>query len=150
MAQNLDGSPKNLRLKAAIAVQGVLRLFRLAVDYFDGDLESVVVYLAIVSANANRFTRGPERARYADAVYPPVEARLPVSRRAVAASVGLPRETVRRKSAELIDKGHVVQVRGGLLAVSPVLEHGRNREFALEALKVFERVANEVRQSDVL
>ena len=150
MTQGSGAAPKNLRLKAAIVIQGVLRLFRLPVDHFDGDLDCFVVYLAIVAANASRFTRGPERALYADAAYPPLEDRLPVSRRAVAASVVLPRETVRRKTAELIEKGHVIQVRGGLLAAAPVLEHDHNREFVLEAVKVFERVASELRQSDEL
>jgi hypothetical protein len=150
LTQHSKPAPKNLRLKGANVIEGVLRLFRLPIEYFDGDLESFVVYLAIVAANFSRFRRGPERLLYADENYPPAEERLPVSRRAVAESVGFPRETVRRKIAELIDKGHVIQVRGGLVAVPPVLEQGRNREMVLDAIKVFERVATELRQSDAL
>jgi hypothetical protein len=150
LTQDVQTLPRNLRLKGAIVCEGMLRLFRLPTDYFDGDLESFVVYFAIIAANFSRFRRGAHRALYAGELDPPKEERLPVSRRAVAESVGLPRETVRRKISELIDKGHVIQVPGGMLAVAPALEHARNRELVLDAIKVFERVATELRQSDAL
>ncbi len=71
-----------------------------------------------------------------------------MSRRAIAASVGLPRETVRRKLIELVEKGHLQEVRGGLRAVAPVLEHADNLKIVMGAIRMFERTAGELRASD--
>ncbi len=138
--------PKNFRLKGLIVCEALLRLCRLITDHFDCDIECFECYLAVVSANVGRLMRSP--GPIDDARPPSDEERLPVSRRAIAASVGLPRETVRRKVMELVEKGHLVEVRGGLKAVAPVIEHADNLQILLGALRTFERTAAELKASD--
>ncbi len=138
--------PKNLRLKGLIVCEALSRLCRLITDNFDCDVDCFACYLAVISANLGRLTRDP--GSFSDDQPPPEDARLPVSRRAIAASVGLPRETVRRKVIELVQKGHLVEVRGGLRAVAPVLEHANNLKIVLGAIRTFERTATELRASD--
>ena len=138
--------PRNLRLKGLIVCEALLRICRLVTDHFDCDVECFECYLAVVSANLGRMMRSPDPID--DARPPPDEDRLPVSRRAIAASVGLPRETVRRKVMELIDKGHLIEVRGGLKAVAPVLEHADNLQIVLGAIRAFERAVAELKTSD--
>lgn len=138
--------PKNIRIKGLIVCEALLRLCRLITDHFDCDIECFVCYLAVVSANLGRMMRSQDLV--SDDAPPPDEDRLPVSRRAIAASVGLPRETVRRKVIELIEKGHLVEVRGGLKAVAPVLEHADNLQIVLGAIRSFERAVAELRASD--
>ncbi len=136
--------PDNLRYKGLIVCEALSRLCRLITDNFDCDLECFACYLAVISANLGRYARAPEALDGP----PPAEQRLPVSRRAIAASVGLPRETVRRKLIELVEKGHLQEVRGGLRAVAPVLEHADNLRIVLGAIRTFERAAGDLRASD--
>ena len=136
--------PDNLRYKGLIVCEALSRLCRLITDNFDCDLECFACYLAVISANLGRYARAPGALDGP----PPAEQRLPVSRRAIAASVGLPRETVRRKLIELVEKGHLQEVRGGLRAVAPVLEHADNLRIVLGAIRTFERAAGELRASD--
>ena len=140
--------PRHLRLKGALACDSLLRLFRLAADAGDGDLESFVIYLAVISAGVGRVLRDPAlRRTYADEPLPD-GLRQAVSRRAVAESVGLPRETVRRKIAALIASGHLVEQDGGVAAVGPVLEMRQNRPFVLSVIKELERAAAELDRCD--
>lgn len=143
---NAAAMPKNLRLKGLIVCEAMLRLCRLMIDHFDCDLECFLCYMAVVSANLGRLMRDPSS--FSDDEPPSEDDRWPVSRRAIAASVGLPRETVRRKVMELVEKGHLVEVRGGLRAVAPALEHGDNLQIVLGAIRTFERTAAELRVSD--
>jgi hypothetical protein len=141
--------PRNFRLKGIVLCDAILRLCRLASDHYGPDLERFLVYLAVISAGASRFQRDPEmRARYADQEPLPEGYRTPVSRRAIAESVGLPRETVRRKIAALIADGHLVEVGNLVMARTPVVEQGRNLEFLVAALKAFEWASAELSRAE--
>ena len=131
---------KNRNVRALIATESLLRILRLAVDNHDGDLESFAVYLAVVTAGSGRVLRDPELlARYGDSEAFPEEERQGVSRRAIAESLGLPRETVRRKIAKLIERGIVFEEDGMVKARSPVIGSDRSRTFVQGAVKEFER-----------
>jgi len=144
-----SSTPRNLRLKGAVVCDSMLRLLRLATDAGDGDLEAYMVYLAVVSAGVGRLVRDPVmRKRYADQTPVPDDLRPTISRRAIAESVGLPRETVRRKIAALIEAGHLAARRGGVVIVGPALERRRNLQFVLESIREFERVSAELVRSD--
>lgn len=143
------GLPTNYRLKGLLAAESVLRLMRLATDAGEGDLEGYVIYLAVVCAGIDRIQRDPELAGQFSAEVPvPEEMRTPVSRRAIAESLGLPRETVRRKIASLIAQGHLLEREGGVVAVGPVLERRDNMAFAMGAVRELERAAGELRRAD--
>jgi biotin operon repressor len=64
------------------------------------------------------------REQYADVrATPPAESARPMSRQSVAESLGLSRETVRRKIAALIERGCLIEdVRGGVIASRGVLD----------------------------
>ena len=133
-------SEKNLNVRALIATEAFLRVLRLAVDNQQGDLESFAVYLAVVTAGSGRVLRDPELlVRYADAQPFPEEQRLGVSRRAIAESLGLPRETVRRKIAKLIASGDVFEEDGLVKARSPVIGRHGSRAFTFGVIREFER-----------
>jgi len=147
--QPVVDAPRNIRLKGIVVCDGLLRLCRLATDIYGKDFDRFVVYLAVISAGASHFQRDPRlRALYADDEALPSEMRPGISRRAIADSVGLPRETVRRKIAALIADGHVVEEEGLVKARAPAVEQGRNLEFLLAALNVFGRTAAELRRAD--
>ncbi|MEO6341211.1 MAG: hypothetical protein ABIO39_14305 [Caulobacteraceae bacterium] len=120
----------------------MLRILRLAVGEKHNDLESFAVYLAVISAGSGRILRDPEMmAVYADDLALPEQERLGVSRRAIAESLGMPRETVRRKIAKLIAGGFVFEQDGLIKAKSPVLDRPGARDFATAMTREFERAA---------
>jgi hypothetical protein len=100
-----------------------LRLLRLVVDIF-GDIQAGIVARSIVSANtAHLDALMGEGWRYAGLDQPPPdEIRRPVSVSAIARSLGVPYETVRRQVRRLIEAGVCVRVGGGLIVPMAVLE----------------------------
>lgn len=87
----------------------LLRLLRVAREAFGGDLEKLFIILVV----AVRTAEHPDFANYAPEQL--ISGELPVfpslgtNVRSVAASIGAPRETVRRKVAELVDAGWLVR-----------------------------------------
>ena len=142
MEQGEGQGEKNLNFRSLIATDALLRILRLAVGQGRNDLESLAVYLAVVRAGSGRILRDPElMAVDADGQALPEDQRLGVSRRAIAESLGLPRETVRRKIAKLIDRGLVFEQDGLVKARSPVLDRPIARDFAMAMAREFERAA---------
>ncbi len=132
------------RRKALIACQGLARILHKAVDCYDGDLESFAIYLSVVCASLSAAHRDPDvLALPADAGPLPDSYHRPVSRRAIAASTGLPRETVRRKIAQLVAAGRLTEEPQGVRTQSGVLGLQRNAEFAVVLIREIERSALE-------
>lgn len=105
----VDPIPRIARAGAFAAGELMLDLFRLATEHYRMDIEAVWILVAIgVETSgpwildpvlADKYMCLPERI--------PDEMRGAVSRRRVAERTGLPRETVRRRIAELMDRGYV-------------------------------------------
>lgn len=129
-----------MNLRALIAAESLLRIMRLAVEHREGNLESLAVYLAVITAGSGRLLRDAElQTRYGDNEPFPEEERAGISRRAIAESLGLPRETVRRKIARLIERDLVIEQDGLVRARSPVLGRPNAREFVTGMIREFER-----------
>lgn len=132
-----------LRKKAVPACEILLRLIRTvtATQREDlADLETSVIYIAVACASVSGAMRDPAVRDLLDAGEPlPDDRRQPVSRRAIAESTGLPRETVRRKIAVLIEKGFLVETGGGVCTPPDPLNQHRNLEFVRELIHELER-----------
>jgi hypothetical protein len=87
----------------------LLDLMTLSRGYCDGDIDKFLILLVI----AVRTVEHREFAAYSQAQLlsgeVPVFPTLGTNARSIAASIGIPNETVRRKVTELIDKGWVVR-----------------------------------------
>lgn len=94
-----------------------------------GDILALLIHVAIVQANLGYIDNDPElRERWGDLDNaPPDEACHPVSALAVAASLNLPRETVRRKIRAQIDAGFCAVRGGGVYAPFVVRDRPENR-----------------------
>ena len=97
---------------------------------FDNDYEAALIFLVITTHNTqnlmlNQNTRR-SYASLADDV--PLELMDPISRQAIARSTNLPRETVRRKVARLIERGFVAEVAKGLIVPPSVKDIPLYRE----------------------
>ena len=105
------------RLIAHSLAEFILRCAETVGASFDHDYEMILLFLTVSTRNAHNVMNDPElRKRYASYRDPiPVSLYTPISRLALSRSTGLPRETVRRKVAKMIEMGAIVEdERGGL------------------------------------
>ncbi len=98
--------PKDTRPRAFAAVELFLDTLHIARSVIDLDLESVVIYFCVSEASMRPLVLGadvPPSVR--QAALPPEEYRGSISRLLIADRTGLPRETVRRKTNQLVKAG---------------------------------------------
>jgi hypothetical protein len=107
-ALGFDGAP--VRLVNRLLSEYYLRLIELMMRRL-GDPISALVVLGLARANMAALS---DEARAAPGLLPET-ARQPVRRSALAAQLGLPAETVRRRLMELEQKGYYRPTRGGLM-----------------------------------
>lgn len=119
------------RARAVQAVEILLRVLRKAMDCFaDDDIETILVFLTVAAASAGRHLRDPDLLEALSGDPLPDHLHQPISGRAVAASTGLPRETVRRRLDTLVAQGRLARDGRGVRTLSDTLTQRRNREFA--------------------
>jgi hypothetical protein len=91
---------------------------------FNYDYESMMICLVIANSNIQHIVNVPEKYQpftSLEVIIPP-ELQRPVPRSAVTRATGLPRETVRRKVAAMIDAGLLTtDTRGGLRLTGGIL-----------------------------
>jgi hypothetical protein len=111
------------RLVNAFSVEFVVRYMHEAANLFDADYECAIIFLAVLEANGRQNIRQPWFAEdFGDVrLSVPVEMVRPISRQAIAESLNIPRETVRRKVAYLIERGLLSEVRGGIITARGVI-----------------------------
>lgn len=127
MKKTVRGQPYS-RLIAYSVAEFILRCAEISGVHFNHDYEMVILFLAISTRNTQNVMADPElRKRYASYSEPiPVSLYTPISRLALSRSTGLPRETVRRKVAKMIELGVVVEDERGGLRVPPDLNEEDN------------------------
>lgn len=103
------------RAAIQLASDYLLRAVGAANRHLDGDLTRGAVFMGVIQANVRLIAPGVA----ADG--PDAQNLRPVSGGALAAMLGIPAETVRRKVKTLIDEGYLVRVRGGLTVPAEVL-----------------------------
>ena len=137
------------RRKTVAASEGLLRVLRKAVECYGDDLDCFVIYLAVAMASTGWTQRRPDLlAGLPSSGTLPDELHRPVSRRAIAASTGLPRESVRRKIAQLVEMGFLVEEPRGVRTRSGVILERSNTEFANTLIREMERSAAELARLD--
>ncbi len=122
--------PPNVRAVARVASDFFLRTMDGMVRDAQGDLIRAIVFTAMWSANVRHITRSPANGEYSgrDAIAPDA-LRLPVSVTALASSLRIPYETVRRHVRRLHEQGTCVHVgRAGYIV--PAAVHGQASRIA--------------------
>ncbi len=118
------GEPGAARLVNAFTVEFVVRYMREAGQLFENDYEAAMIFLSVLETNGRQNVRTAWfREQYSDVRKSlPAELARPVSRQAIAQSLGLSRETVRRKIAAMIRKGFLEKDdRGGVITTRGVI-----------------------------
>ena len=151
MPQPIDKQPEITqarRVKATLACMSLLRVMHDAVEYYEGDLEAFVIYMAVACASIGGAMRDPGAALGVHNGLPAERHYRPISRRAIAASTGLPRETVRRKISQMVERGYLVEEPRGVRTRPGVLMERRNSEFTAALIKEIERSSAELARID--
>ncbi|MGE0045267.1 MAG: hypothetical protein AB7J28_13845 [Hyphomonadaceae bacterium] len=119
-----DLLPPHVRPLSYAGTELLLDLVYLARKYFPVDLESLLVIACVNEATMRPFVRDPETPpEILHAAKPPEEVRGSISRRMIADKLGLPRETVRRKIAELASVGILTVDENDAVRVMQALDH---------------------------
>jgi hypothetical protein len=141
-ADEADRIAEGFRLQAFTAAEAFLRMVRSAAEHY-GDLDTATVYIAVVTAGLAGATRDPEVIeRYAGNAPIPDAYFRAVSRRAIAESTGLARETTRRKVARLVEQGRLIEdTRGAVRGRFNLLSDSANLAFARSLVQEFRRTA---------
>lgn len=106
------------RAVAHFVAEFILRCAETVSAAYDHDYEAAILFMTISNRNSEKVMSDPAlRQQYGSytTTIPPEHVLL-INRMALARATGLPRETVRRKVARLIEKGWVVELKGGLRA----------------------------------
>jgi hypothetical protein len=107
---------RSSRVIAHFVVEFILRSAESVAASFDYDYEEALIFLTISNRNSEKAMNDAKLRElygsYTSTI--PDEHVLVISRLALARATGLPRETVRRKVAKLIQRGLVVELKGGL------------------------------------
>lgn len=111
------------RVAVRMAIGAILRAVEVVNREYRGDVTAALVFAAVLEANVGHLASSPEStAQLATlARLPPDEMRRPVTGVALAATLGIPNETVRRKIKGLIEQGLLVRVEGGLIVPTEIM-----------------------------
>jgi hypothetical protein len=122
-----ESAASEARARAAtrISTDYVLRSLQLVRGIASDDLLDGIILWALVQANVGHLINSDLPGEIGAA--PPDELRRPVSVMALAANLGFPYETMRRRVGKLIASGMVVRVPGGVIVPGSMLDGPRNK-----------------------
>jgi len=104
-----------LRLSGYLVVNQFLSAQHALRRAFGLDPEDLLIVLTVALGSVQRMMRDPDPEGLAISTSPVEQQRIvPVSRRAIARSLELPRETVRRRTASLVERGVLLEWDEGL------------------------------------
>jgi len=132
-----------LAANGLIVFEGLLRVLRAAGDTYGHDYEAILIYWSVVVASVGRLLRNDDQVKLIEGGGGPLppEEHHPVSARAIAEATGLPRETVRRKIATLVNDGYLAQDSRGVRTVPGLLDQRGNGLFVATASREIKRMA---------
>ena len=110
-----DATDQRLRLAGFLVANQFLAAAQVLRKAFGLSHEDVLIVLTVALGNVQRMLRTPDAEGLVTSTALVAQGRIgPVSRRPVARATGLARETVRRRTAALVDAGVLLEWKGGL------------------------------------
>ncbi len=143
--------PENLRIISRLSMDYVVSIYSAILrgsrhDPIDALILSVVAVANVAHLNADK----TQSRAYADIDSPePMAIKRPISRNAVALSLGLPYETVRRRVQKLLDQGSLIEHEGGLVGANEVADPQMVRAMAEQNALLLRRLVRNLRDQGV-
>jgi len=142
--------PSHVRPLSFATSELLLDLVHTARTYFPLDLESLLIIACVNEATMRPFvldTATPPEVLHA--ARPPEEVRGSISRRMVADKLGLPRETVRRKTSELAAMGFLRVDENDGLRITQELDNPLAQQLLEEGLRAVRRFVRRIQELGV-
>lgn len=156
MSEHVVTNSAKMAANWRVAMSGLCNLFltmhRTLSAPMDLGPTELLVYVTIAIANVQRLMR--ERCippGYSGTEILPREWVVPISRNAISSATGLPRETVRRHVAKMIESGLLVEdARGGVTSAVGMIQNNGLEPLLASLLAEFTRTAESLLRSGVI
>ena len=126
--------PEDLRPKTYASLELLLDVIHSVRDFVQSDLESIAIYLCVGEATMRPVLADPDKVRELSTVErAPEELRGSITMLQVAGRLDIPRETVRRKVKQMIEKGLLYADDKGRIRSTPNFDNPAVRA-AVEAI----------------
>jgi hypothetical protein len=143
--------PAHLRIISRLTMDYVVSIYSAILragghDPLDALLLSTVAVANVAHLNADR----EQSLAYGDIDHPePMSVKRPISRNAVALSLGLSYETARRRIQRLLDAGALIEVEGGLIGANETARPEMVKAMAEQNAILFRRLVRNLRELGV-
>ena len=127
----------------------VLRLMQTVAANHGGDFVRAIIVMTIMQANQQHMARDPVRTEGLEGGLPDDKLR-PISALAIANSLGVPRETVRRHIHRLTEAGVCKRVTGGYIIPEAVLARAEQQAQLAETFQHLRTFVSALRRAEVL
>lgn len=143
--------PAHLRIISRLTMDYVVSIYSAVLRSGKHDPLDALLLSTVAVANVAHLNTDPDQSRtYADIDQPePFDIKRPISRNAVALSLGLSYETARRRIQKLLDRGALVEVEGGLVGANEVAEPEMVRAMAEQNVILLRRLIRNLREVGV-
>ncbi len=143
--------PAHLRTISRLTSEYLIGLVAEMIRETGQDPVDMLILNAIGAANVGHLRdRQDLTADYQSADTPlPIEMKRPITSLAISESLGLPRETTRRRVAGLVKAGLLMRQKGGLIAIPELQDPQRTVALAFANAQLFRRLIRQLRQHGV-
>jgi hypothetical protein len=143
--------PAHLRIISRLSMDYVVSIYSAILRGSDHDPLDALLLSTVAVANVAHLNADPELSRtYARMDQPePVAIKRPISRNAVALSLGLSYETARRRIQKLIEEGALIEVTGGLIGANETTRPEMVKLMAEQNATLLRRLVRSLRDAGV-
>ena len=143
--------PAHLRIISRLSMDYVVSIYSAILRGSDHDPLDALLLSTVAVANVAHLNADPELSRtYARMDQPePVAIKRPISRNAVALSLGLSYETARRRIQKLIEEGALIEVTGGLIGANETTRPDMVKMMAEQNATLLRRLVRSLRDAGV-
>ena len=143
--------PAHLRIISRLTMDYVVSINSAILRGGVHDPLDALLLSTIAVANVAHLNSDIEQSRaYGDIDHPePFEIKRPISRNAVALSLGLSYETARRRTQKLLDQGALVEVDGGLVGANETARPEMVKAMAEQNVVLLRRLIRNLREAGV-
>jgi biotin operon repressor len=143
--------PAHLRIISRLSMDYVVSIYSAILRGSDHDPLDALLLSTVAVANVAHLNADPELSRtYGEMDQPePAAIKRPISRNAVALSLGLSYETARRRIQKLIEEGALIEVPGGLIGANETTRPEMVKVMAEQNATLLRRLVRSLRDAGV-
>jgi len=141
----------NIRKIARLTAEYMISMVGLLTQASGMDPTDILILNAVSAANVAHIIDDPDKVNvyWSQGQTIPFEVRRPITSLAISESLGLPRETCRRRIKGLVEKGLLARQPGGLMAVHELTDPGQLAEMYTANVQLFRRLVRKLRKHGV-